>query len=235
MTVYLRLEAPYEWVKTDGKKVEAFGVVPDLASYPIAEEQSVVGVVSGEWVTTHQVTLPAKTRKQFNTALPFALEESFAEDIENLHFVCTNWKAGEAVNVLAVSHGKLSEWHQLVSDNKIPATKLLPDYALLPEHEVAQCSLARVEDKVLANQKNGGGVVLESDLLDLWLREIPLDTTIAVNDESFTKQLIETHSDRDFRHWPFGDRLAHWIDYHGVPDFDIWTDRLRPAGKSHPA
>ena len=65
MKIYLNLEAPYEWVKVNGQNVEAFGEVASPDEYPHGEEDHVIGVVPGEWVTTHQVSLPAKTRKQF--------------------------------------------------------------------------------------------------------------------------------------------------------------------------
>jgi len=80
MKIYLRLEAPFEWVRISGQKVEAFGEVPSLAEYPVSKDDDVYGVVPGDWVTTHRVTLPAKSRKQFNIALPYALEESISED-----------------------------------------------------------------------------------------------------------------------------------------------------------
>ena len=78
MKIYVKLEAPFEWVRINAKQVEAFGEVPSLADYPVGDEDTIIGVISGEWVTTHKVDLPAKTRKHFNTALPYALEESIA-------------------------------------------------------------------------------------------------------------------------------------------------------------
>jgi len=65
MKLFLKLEAPFEWVRIKGDRVEAFGEVANLDGYPINDEDDVIGVVPGEWVTSHQVTLPAKTRKQF--------------------------------------------------------------------------------------------------------------------------------------------------------------------------
>ena len=91
--IYISLEAPYEWVHAEGTRIEAFGEVPGLGDYPISGEETVVGVVPGEWVTSHLVTLPAKTRKQFNAAVPYALEELFAQDIEEVHF-CVPEMAG---------------------------------------------------------------------------------------------------------------------------------------------
>ena len=231
MTVYLRLDPPYQWVRTDGAEVQSFGEVGDLASYPIQDEESVVGIVSGEWVTTHRVKLPAKSRKQFNLALPYALEDSFTEDVEHIHFVCPKWRAGEESIVYSLSIQKLEEWNRLCSEHDVPATRLLPEYALLPNHDVAQCSLALVNGKVLAKRVDGGGITLEIDYIELWLKELPMDAVIAANDEDWTKELIEQFPDRDIRHWPFGDKLANWIEYGDVAEFDLWSDRFRPVSR----
>ena len=209
MTVYLRLEAPYQWVKIEDSEVQSFGEVPDPGSFPISDVESVVGIVPGEWVTTHRLKLPAKTRKQFNLALPFALEDSFTEDVEQLHFVCPKWRPTEESVVYAVAIEKLREWRQTCNDHAIPAVRILPEYALLPKHDVADCSLALVGDKVLAKRNDGTGISIDSEFIGLWLKEIPMDSVIAVNEEAWTKTLIEEYSDRDIRHWPFGDKLAN--------------------------
>lgn len=231
MTVYLRLEAPFQWVRTEGTDVQGFGEVPDLGSYPISDEESVVGIVPGEYITTHRIKLPAKSRKQFNTALPFALEDSFTEDVEHLHFVCPKWRPGEECIVYAVSKAKLDEWHQLCVEHGVPATRLLPEYALLPDHDVAQCSMALVGTKVLAKRNDGRGITIDADYIDLWLKELPVDAVIAANSEEWTKSLLADFSNRDIRHWPFGDKMASWVEYGNLPEFDVWSDQYRPSSR----
>ena len=99
MRIYIKLEAPFEWVRVDGKKVDAFGEVPSLNDYPVTDESEIIGVVSGEWVTVQSVSIPAKSKKQFHAALPYALEEVLSQDVEEMHFVCPNWKSGEECRV----------------------------------------------------------------------------------------------------------------------------------------
>lgn len=235
MKIYLRLEAPFEWVRINAKQVDAFGEVPALADYPIGEDDEVIGVVPGEWVTTHRVLLPAKTRKQFNAALPYALEESISEEVENMHFVCGNWKAGEHVTVSVVSKTKMLQWRELATEHRLPVQQLLPDHALIPFHEAADCTIALGDNSLLANHRDGQGVSIDPDFLEIWLMDIPIDATIAVNDESLTEQLIRDHADRDVRHWPFGSKMAHWLEYQPSVALDLWADKYKPkvrrAGK----
>jgi len=228
MKIYLRLEAPFEWVKTSSQKVEAFGEVTSLDEYPIKDDDEIIGVIPGEWVTTHQVSLPAKTRKQFSTALPYALEESISEDVENMHFVYPTWKPGEPCNVLVVAKAKMLQWQELANSHNLPIKQLVPDHVLVPFHDAAECSIALTDGQMLAHHVDGYGVNIDVDLLEVWLMDVPISSTIAVNDEVLTEELIDKYSDRDFRHWPFGSKMAHWLEYLPNNDLDLWADDYMP-------
>lgn len=229
MKIYVRLEAPFEWVRVTGATVEAFGEVPSLDDYPIVSDDEVIGVVSGDAVTTHTVNLPTKTRKQFNQALPFALEDSISEDIGNIHFSCPTWKPAAEVMVLSVAKDKMEEWQDLANDNRLPIAQLLPDYALLPFHEAADSSIAVSDQAMVARNNMLGGVSIDESLIDVWLMDIPMSSTIAVNDEELTQKLIKDHPNRDFRHWPFGEKMRHWLEYDVNSEVDLWGDSYRPS------
>lgn len=228
MKLYIRLEPPYEWVRLDGKKVEGFGEVAGLDEYPLSDDCDVVGVVPGEWVTAHSVSLPAKSRKQFQAAVPYALEESISEDVEDMHFVCPTWKAGEESTVLVVAREKMRQWQDLANAHRLPITNLVPDHALLPLHDAADCTLSLQDNIILANDRAGHGVTIDREFMEAWLMDVPLASTIAINDQELTEQLIETHPDRDFRHWPFGYKMAHWLEYPPAGLYDLWTEQYRP-------
>ncbi|RBP49249.1 type II secretion system protein GspL [Arenicella xantha] len=228
MKIYLKLEAPFEWVRMSGSQVDAFGEVPSLADYPITDDDDIVGVIASEWVTMHRVSLPAKTKKQFVTALPYALEESISEDVENVHFVYPIWKAGETCNVYTVAKYKMVEWSELATSNRLPIKQLIPEHALLPFHDAADCSLAVVGEQIVSHHKDGYGVSVDPELLDVWLMDIPVTSTVAINDEALTAKLISEHPDRDFRHWPFGYKMAHWLEYPVTVNMDLWGESYRP-------
>lgn len=228
MKIYVKLEAPYEWARVVGTTVEAFGEVQGLSDYPIGDDDEVIGVVPGEWVTTHKVNLPTKTRKQFNQALPFALEDAISEDVSNIHFVCPHWKAAEEVSVLSVAKDKMLAWQALANEYRLPISQLIPDHALVPFHEVAECSLSINGDQVYARHQDSGGVSIDKSLVDVWLMEVPMASTIAVNDEELTQELIKEHPNRDFRHWPFGSHMRHWLEYPVSSVIDLWSEAYRP-------
>ena len=235
MKLYVRLEAPYEWVRVNGSNVEAFGEVNNLSEYPLSEEEELIAIVPGEFITAHRISLPAKSKRQFQSAVPYALEEAISEDVEELHFVCLQWKADQDNTVYVVAKQKMFEWQALANEHKLPIDMLAADHSLLPFHDAADCSIALVNNlssgelQLLANHKNGYGVSLDPSFIDIWLREIPLSSTIAVNDQGLTEQLIEDHPDRDFRHWSFGSKLAHWLEHNSSNINDLYSDQYRPS------
>jgi general secretion pathway protein L len=228
MKIYLRLEPPFEWVRTSARQVEAFGEVSTLDEYPLSEDDEIVGVVPGEWVTSHKVGLPAKSKKQFSAALPYALEESISEDVDNMHFVCPSWKANAECQVLVVSKAKMRQWQEIATQHRLPIEQLVPEHALIPFHDAADCSIALADEQIFANQRSGLGVTIDQDFLEIWMMSIPIASTIAVNDKDLTETLIADHPDRDFRHWPFGNKMAHWLEYQTDLNMDLWSDRYRP-------
>jgi type II secretion system protein L len=228
MKIYLKLEAPFEWVRVSANKVVSFGEVPELVDYQIGDEDDVIGVVDGEWVTSHRVNLPAKTRKQFNAALPYSLEESISEEVENMHFICSSWKAGQESQVSVVSKLKMIEWKKLAMDNRLPVRQLVPDHSLVPFHEAADCSLALVGNQLLANHRNGTSVSIDQNFIDVWLMDVPTSDVIAVNNEELTEKLIAKEPDRDIRFWDFGSKLSHWLEYDQALAIDLWSETYRP-------
>jgi len=238
MRIYLRLDAPYQWVRVDESKagiadgeskIDAFGEVQGIEDYILADGDEVVGVVSGDWVTTHQVDLPAKTKKMFSAALPYALEESISEDVENMHFIIPAWKAGEACQVLAMAKHKMQEWADLAHQYKLPITRLVADHALIPMHSSAQCSIVVDGDKLYARKEGNYGVSLDSDFLSSWVMDVAVDLTVSVNDKELTEQLIAEYPNRDFRHWDCGNKLVHWLEYPESLKVDLWGDHYRPS------
>ncbi|NNC98720.1 MAG: hypothetical protein HKN85_00920 [Gammaproteobacteria bacterium] len=237
MKLYVRLEAPFEWVRVSGKIVEAFGAVSGPADFPMSDEDEVIGVVPGEWVTMHRVTLPAKSKRQFLAAAPYALEESISEDVEKLHFVVPHWKSGEECTVMVVARQKMLQWQELANQYQLPLDRLVADHSLLPLHDAADCSIALVntidlqQHEILARDQFSG-VCIDPDFIDVWVLDLPVSSTIAVNNQELTERLIAKYPDRDIRYWGFGDKLAHWLEHAPSQAYDLFSDEYRPTVRS---
>lgn len=233
--LYLRLDPPFEWVRTLGSSIESFGEVSDPQEYPLGNEEELIGVVSGECVTVHRLSLPAKSRRQFSIALPYALEEGLTQEIDDLHFVCPDWKAGQDSIVFVAAKQRMQEWQALANLHKLPLDRLLPDYALLPLHDVAQSTMALVysnsdqAEKMFVRRKSGEAASLELSFVETWLADIPLSETIAVNDKEAVESFISNYPERDFRYWDIGNKMAHWLEHFDSPKLDLFSDEYRPS------
>lgn len=216
MRLYFRIEPPYEWVRCENEKVESFGEVKSLDELPTNERvHDMVAVVPGEFVTIHKLNIPAKSKKQFTAAAPFALEENLVDNVEDLHFVPINWRLGEDVPVAVVDKVKMKTWHKLIKKNGWGVTALVPDYSLLPIHNAARSTVVRTdEEHLLINTEDYYGVALDSEFLMGWLEQVSdKNYGIAINDEDMVRDIIADGSAHDARFWQIGNKMAHWLEH----------------------
>ena len=93
-----------------------------------AAERKVVVLVPAADVLTTEVQIPVKAPAKILAALPFALEESVADDIEELHFAAGKRAEDGTVPVAVVNRVRMLEWldaldaaelepHALVAEN----------------------------------------------------------------------------------------------------------------------
>jgi len=100
-------------------------------------------------VTT--VSLPTKQRRQQIKAIPFALEEQIATDIEEMHFAIGQRREDGLLTVTAVSKTKMQFWLNTLSANGISVISLLPLCSLLEAPQDAW-SIFHLNQSYIVNQ-----------------------------------------------------------------------------------
>jgi general secretion pathway protein L len=120
----------------------------DEALKDVASREVIVLAPAGE-TSTLTCDLPAKGAR-LRAALPFALEEQVADEIENLHFAPGARRAGGDLPVAVVAHDKMTAWLDRLQAAGIRPARLVPE-----EHGLAfvpnTLSLLLAEDKVFFN------------------------------------------------------------------------------------
>lgn len=123
---------------------------------PLAEAAKDVGgravivLVAATTVLTTTVHIPVRSGSRILAALPFALEENLAEDVENLHFAAGPRRASGRLPVAVVAHEKMQEWLARLQEVGIEPSKIIPEsygLARIP----GTLSLLVAEDQVLFN------------------------------------------------------------------------------------
>ena len=101
------------------------GLTTIKSSIELLAEQA--GYISARHVSVFRCTLPAKTQSQALRLAPVALEEHFADDIEDLHFAAAKDGAEWVIWVCSTAL-----MHQVVDSGSV--SRILPDYFALPHN-----------------------------------------------------------------------------------------------------
>lgn len=139
------------WIAVDGDGTRrgppAEGALADAARH--VGDRTVIVLVPATEVATLSVNLPARGAR-LEAALPYALEDQVADDVENLHFAAGARRDNGELPVAVVARSKMAEWLAVLEDAGIQATKIIPEnngLALIPN----TLSLLVAEGQVMFN------------------------------------------------------------------------------------
>lgn len=153
-----------------------------LTSLTERADQSFVDVlVPSSAITLTSVELPEKGQRQAMQALPFILEESLAENVDELHFV-PGPRDGGSLSIAVVSHQQMQDWLSWLTKAGLSVKSLVPDCLALPLND-CQWAAIKFNQEYLIRTGKGSGVSLTSDWLDIVLPKLlPLgqETSVTV-------------------------------------------------------
>lgn len=141
-----------EWIAVDASGARRGAPVTGTLEEAAADlaDRRVIVLVPGTEVLTASVDVPVKGGARLQAALPYALEEHLAEDVEKLHFAAGARHESGKVPVAVVSRGTLAEWLARLSDAGIAPWSVVPEnygLARIP----GTISLLVAENQVMIN------------------------------------------------------------------------------------
>ncbi len=113
--------------------------------------------------------VPTGSRPRARKAVPFALEDVLAEDIDDLHFALGNRDDAGQWPVAVVARARMDEWLAMLNAAGIHPDRLLPEALALPFAE-PDASLLLEADDVLLRDQAWSAQVLSTDLLPTVLK-----------------------------------------------------------------
>ena len=175
LTVRLSSEpqSPVQWLvwSTSQQEVIASG---ELASWqqlneltPYAEKRTCIALLSGNDCLLKRVEIPKGAARQFDSMLPFLLEDEVAQDIEDLHFTILD-KGAESAVVCGVEHQWLNQIIGAFSEVGIAIRKVLPDTLALPVDAEGVTAL-QIDDQWLLRQSTYQAVSIRQAWLPMFL------------------------------------------------------------------
>lgn len=165
-----------EWAVLDdaGACVIAPAAGPLGDAAPLAAGRRTVVLVPAPRVLRTRVEVPVKGANRVAQALPFALEDLLADNVEDLHFAAGSRFADEQVAVAVVRQDSMDAWVAALAAAGIRAQAIHADSDALPD--VAGNTGLLIEDhQALLRDPGGDPVVAEPGsleaLLELWLAQ----------------------------------------------------------------
>jgi len=119
VVIRLAAEEPaVEWVLVDSNGTRRSGVSSGNLEQAAIEigDHAVIVLVPAEDVLLTSVHIPARSAAKIKTALPFALEENLADDVEDLHFAVGDRQDNNRLPVAVVAREKMSRWLERLNE-----------------------------------------------------------------------------------------------------------------------
>jgi general secretion pathway protein L len=137
--------------------------------------QRLVMVVEGPEVLLMSTRVPARKRALMLQALPFQLEDSFAEDVETLHFAAGPRSADGSLAVAVVAREHMDHWLERCAAAGLRLTAMTPMIGVLPL-QTGAWTLFLEGDRAALRQGVAAGFSCDRESLD-WLLETALQTS----------------------------------------------------------
>ncbi len=176
LTVRLSSEpqSPVQWLvwSTSQQEVIASG---ELSSWdqldeltPYAEKRSCIALLPGNECLIKRVEIPKGAARQFDSMLPFLLEDEVAQDVEDLHLTILDKDATHAT-VCGVDREWLKHALELFREANIIFRKVLPDTLAVPFEEQGISAL-QIDQHWLLRQGHYQAVSISEAWLPMFLQ-----------------------------------------------------------------
>jgi len=159
----------------NGSAAKLEDIASQLPLNKLASLIKTILLVPAEWVTLTKSDIPSRQMRQVQKALPFALEEQLASDIDDLHFAIGSLKKDQAIPVAVVAREKIQQWIDDCEQAELYPDRILPDVLALEALPNRYALLLEGGRAVCRTGENSGLAVAEGQLpimLDALLNEV---------------------------------------------------------------
>lgn len=186
-TLYLRLgaapdaEVEFGVATSDLRSLQALrGSLRDAAGQ--AQGRRVVVFLPATETQLATVEIPGRINARLMQAVPYALEDQLAEDVETLHFAVGERMDDGRLPVVVISHELLQQWLDAMADVGLRPDVLVPEVLALPQAEDVAATLLSSAQSVTVRMSGHGGFVCDESDLDsyLELEQIEADANLLV-------------------------------------------------------
>ncbi len=189
------------------------GVVAELELITVPRQvNEIIGIAPGQAVTTRSVMVPGRRKVNIEAALPYALEDTLGEDVEELHFTLLQWQSGGPATTAIVAKADLRRWQNNCRQAGINLDRILPGYLMLPLHGKGSMSISILDDgNIYVRTGEFTGFAADMDFFEFWLESKDLEgVAISVTDVALARSLTASHN-ANISHWDIGNQIGDWL------------------------
>lgn len=160
----------------------------DELSEDAANHHTVV-LLNSQCLHINQLQLPTQNLQKMLKAVPYALEEFIAEDIENFHFVIARNKHNNLVAVVGIDKTTLQNIIQVFQQANITIEKIIPD-VLCMAADVQQWVCLNYLDTSYLQTDRLNGIALSNDVLPYILSKKLQDETQDSTEQKLPEKIL---------------------------------------------
>jgi len=97
-----------------------------------AAQRQVIALAPASELLLTEVRIPTQSRQRMLRAVPFALEDQLAEDVDNLHFALGQRDKEGRLNVAVLSKARMRQWLEELAEATLDVEQIYPDVLALP-------------------------------------------------------------------------------------------------------
>jgi general secretion pathway protein L len=165
-----------------------------------AKNTPIVLVLPGEDILITQVKLPIRQMAKLRKAIPYALEEKLAADVDELHFAIGP-RNEDIIDVAIIEQQRLDDWLEPFRKKQVTPRAIVPDVLSLP-WKAGEWTVLQNEDRALVRTGQCAGfccdrdntetllsTLLESEEQPQFIRYYPCDTKTTLRLSSDTPEV----------------------------------------------
>jgi len=139
------------------------GTLQELSA--AAERQHAIVLLNSQCLHINQLHLPTQNLQKMLKAVPYAIEEFIAEDIDDFHFVIAKNKRDNSTAVVGINKTTLKNIIQVFQDANITVDKIIPDaLCLAASADSRQWACLNYQDDTYLQTDTLNGMVYSHDV-----------------------------------------------------------------------
>ena len=132
-----------------------------------AQGKPIVLILPGEDILMSQVTLPIRQMAKLRKAIPYALEDKLAADVEELHFAIGQ-RNQDINDVAIIEKQRLDQWLEPFDKHQVKPRAVVPDILSLPWKN-EEWTVLQEDDRALVRTGQYAGFCCDRDNIETFL------------------------------------------------------------------